>query len=401
MAAMPDHQTPDIYVQDTSGTPPPITGVATNVAGFVGVAERGPTVPTLVTSWAEFQQHFGGFIDRPPFVTPYWRLPYAVRGYFENGGTRLYIARVLDALSAAGSGDVAAVFADSTLPSARTGIAALMDIPDISLMAVPDDLAAPAFADAVVDRCESARNRMAIVDQASTAADLAAVAQHRDSAFAALYYPRLHVAAPHLAAGYAVVPPCGHVAGLLSARSVTLAGPHAAPAIHATSLLADGHASGAGPLARTVSAGESDWLSPRGVNVIRDFRAAGRGVLVWGARTMSSDPEWKYVTVRRLFIFLEHSIDKGTQWTVFEPNREPTWTRVRAAIGGFLYRLWRDGVLLGRTPQEAFFVKCDASTMTQNDLDSGRLVCMVGVATVRPAEFVIFRIGQWTADATP
>jgi phage tail sheath protein FI len=400
MAAMPDHETPDVYVHETGGRPA-ITGVATGVAGLVGVAERGPTTPTLVTSWADFQQQFGGFIDQPPFVTPYWRLPYAVRGFFDNGGTRLYVARVLEATTTAGADDLAAVIGDSANPAARAGIAALMDIPDISLMAVPDDLAAPGFADALIERCETARNRIAIVDHASTAADPAAVAQHRDSAFAALYYPRLHVPAPHRAAGYAVVPPCGHVAGVLWATAVGAAAARPARALHASSLLAEGHPSGAAPLDRTLSAGESDWLTPRGVNVIRNFRAAGRGVLVWGARTMSSDPEWKYVNVRRLFIFLERSIDTGTQWAVFEPNGEPTWARVRLAIGEFLYQLWRDGVLIGQTPQEAYFVKCDASTMTQHDIDSGRLVCLVGVAAVRPAEFVIFRIGQWTADAKP
>jgi phage tail sheath protein FI len=401
MAVMPDHETPHVYVPETGGGRAPITGVATGVAGFVGVAERGPTAPTVVTSWAEFQQHFGGFIDQPPFVTPYWRLPYAVRGFFDNGGKRLYVARVLDAMMPAGSSDLAAVIGDSADPAARTGIAALVGIPDISLMAVPDDLAAPAFADALIDRCDTARNRLAVVDNGSTAADLAAVAQHRDSAFAALYYPRLHVPAPHLAAGYAVVPPCGHVAGVLSATGVGAAAARAAPALHASSLIADGHPSGAGPLDRTVSAGESDWLTPRGVNVIRNFRAAGRGVLVWGARTMSSDPEWKYVNVRRLFTFLEQSIEKGTQWAVFEPNSEPTWTAVRTAIGEFLFARWRDGMLVGQTPREAYFVKCDAATMTQNDIDSGRLVCLVGVAVVRPAEFVIFRIGQWTSDAQP
>jgi phage tail sheath protein FI len=396
---MPD-EPPGVYVPETSGKPPAIVGVATDVAGFVGVTERGPTAPTLVTSWAEFQQQFGGFIDQRPFATPYWRLPYAVRGFFENGGTRLYVARVLDAMTAAGASDLVAVIGESPEKATRTGIAALMDIPDISLMAVPDDLAAPAFADALIDHCETTRDRIAVVDQATTAADLAIVAQHRDSAFAALYYPRLHVPAPHLTAGYAVAPPCGHVTGLLANRPVTATAAGAAPEVQAGGLIADGNASGAGPLDRTVSAGESDYLTPRGVNVIRNFRAAGRGVLVWGARTTSSDPEWKYVNVRRLFIFLEQSIDKGTQWAVFEPNGEPTWTRIRTAVSEFLHRLWRDGALLGRTPKEAFFVRCDASTMTQNDIDNGRLVCLVGVAPVRPAEFVIFRIGQWTADAS-
>src|SRR5262245_17143331 len=114
---------------------------------------------------------------------------------------------------------------------------------------------------------------------------------------------------------------------------------------------------------------------------------------------MSSDSDWKYVNVRRLFIFVEHSIDKGTQWVVFEPNAESTWANVRRVVTDFLFQLWRDGALLGTTPDEAFFVKCDRTTMTQNDLDNGRLICLVGMAPVRPAEFVIFRISQKTANA--
>jgi phage tail sheath protein FI len=115
---------------------------------------------------------------------------------------------------------------------------------------------------------------------------------------------------------------------------------------------------------------------------------------------MSSDPEWKYVNVRRLFIYIEHSIDKCTQWAVFEPNNSRLWKNIRRTVEDFLLVLWRDGALMGATPEEAFFVRCDRTTMTQNDLDNGRLICLVGVAPVKPAEFVIFRIGQWTADAS-
>jgi hypothetical protein len=138
-------------------------------------------------------------------------------------------------------------------------------------------------------------------------------------------------------------------------------------------------------------------LNQEGINAIRDFHE--RGVLVWGARTMSPDPEWKYVNVRRLMIYLEHSIDKGTQWAVFEPNDDRLWANIRRSVENFLINEWRAGALLGNTPEEAYFVRCDRTTMTQDDLDDGRLVCVVGVAPVRPAEFVIFRIGQWTADA--
>jgi uncharacterized protein len=138
-------------------------------------------------------------------------------------------------------------------------------------------------------------------------------------------------------------------------------------------------------------------LNPEGINALRFF--AGRSNRVWGARTLSSDPEWKYVNVRRLFIYLEHSIDKATQWAVFEPNNERLWASIRRTISDFLLVQWRDGALMGDRPEQAFFVRCDRSTMTQNDLDNGRLICLIGVAPTYPAEFVIFRIGQWTADA--
>ena len=396
---MSDYLAPGVHVDDPGRGPRHIAGVATGVAGFVGVTERGPTAPTLVTSWAEFQQVFGGFLDHPPFVTPYWRLPYAVHGFFENGGTRLHIARVLDAMQPAAPADVAAVAGTSAAPAARSGIAALMAIPDISLMAVPDDVAAPAFADTLIDQCEAARDRIAIVNDTSGSSDLDVVAQHRDTAFGALYYPRLHVPAAHLASGYAVVPPCGHVAGGLSQTDVAFGSHHAAAELAAGGLIADTHPSGLGPLDRTLTVDETSRLVPHGVNVIRNFRAAGRGVLVWSARTMASDPEWKYVHIRRLFIFLEQSIRHGTQWVVFEPNSEPTWTAVRTALLDFLQARWSDGAFAGNTPDEAFFVKCDRTTMTQNDIDNGRLVALIGVAPLRPAEFVIFRISQSTAPA--
>jgi phage tail sheath protein FI len=141
-----------------------------------------------------------------------------------------------------------------------------------------------------------------------------------------------------------------------------------------------------------VSKAEQEMLNPRGVNCIRSF--AGRGIRVWGARTCSDDPLWKYVNVRRLFLFLEKSIERGTQWAVFEPNDERLWARVRQSISQFLMGVWRDGALMGTTPEEAFFVKCDRTTMTQNDIDNGRLIVLVGVSPVKPAEFVIFRIAQ-------
>lgn len=148
---------------------------------------------------------------------------------------------------------------------------------------------------------------------------------------------------------------------------------------------------------REVNQRQQEVLNPEGINCLRYF--FGRGNRVWGARTVSSDPEWKYVNVRRYFIYLERSIDRSTQWAVFEPNGERLWANVRETVSAFLYNEWRSGALLGTSPEEAFFVRCDRSTMTQDDLDNGRLICEIGVAVLKPAEFVIFRIGQKTADA--
>ena len=141
----------------------------------------------------------------------------------------------------------------------------------------------------------------------------------------------------------------------------------------------------------------NDVLNPEGINALRFFE--GRGNRVWGARTMSSDPEWMYVNVRRYFLYLERSIQKSTDWVVFEPNGEDLWANVRATVEDFLYNEFANRRLLGSSPEEAFFVRCDRTTMTQNDLDNGRLIALIGVAPTRPAEFVIFRIGQFTADA--
>jgi phage tail sheath protein FI len=142
---------------------------------------------------------------------------------------------------------------------------------------------------------------------------------------------------------------------------------------------------------------QQELLNPRGINCLRSF--SGRGHQVWGARTLSSDPEWKYVNVRRYFLYLERSIEKGTQWAVFEPNGERLWANVVTTVESFLFNEWKNGRLLGAKPSDAYFVRCDRSTMSQNDLDNGRLVCEIGVAPLTPAEFVVFRIGQKTVDA--
>ncbi|MFN2109116.1 MAG: phage tail sheath family protein, partial [Anaerolineae bacterium] len=146
--------------------------------------------------------------------------------------------------------------------------------------------------------------------------------------------------------------------------------------------------------------GEQDILNPKHINCLRDFRDLNRGLRVWGARTLSSDPEWKYVNVRRLLLFIEKSLERGTQWAVFEPNAEPLWQTVKRSISNFLVSVWRDGALEGTKQEEAFFVDVGLTTMTQSDIDNGRLIVRVGVAPVKPAEFVIIRISQKTREAT-
>jgi phage tail sheath protein FI len=186
-----------------------------------------------------------------------------------------------------------------------------------------------------------------------------------------------------------VLPPEGFLAGIY-ARSDNERGVHKAPANEIVR--------GALGFNVPVSHGTQEVLNPEGINVLRSFE--GRGNRVWGARTLSSDPEWTYVNVRRLFIYLEASIDRSTQWAVFEPNNEALWKKVSMTIESFLVDVWRTGALMGNSPNEAFFVRCDRTTMSQGDLDNGRLICLIGVAPTKPAEFVIFRIGQWTADAS-
>jgi phage tail sheath protein FI len=215
-----------------------------------------------------------------------------------------------------------------------------------------------------------------------------------DSKYGALYHPWIEIfdplvpVAPGIPPRKLLLPPSGFVTGIY-ARSDIERGVHKAPANEVVQ--------GLTKFEININKARQDVLNPEGVNCLRFFE--GRGSRVWGARTMSSDPEWKYVNVRRLFIYIEHSIDKATQWAVFEPNATRLWTNIRRTVEDFLQVLWRDGALIGDRPEEAYFVRCDRTTMIQNDLDNGRLICLVGIAPSRPAEYVIFRVGQWTADS--
>ncbi|WP_433274232.1 phage tail sheath family protein [Pseudonocardia xinjiangensis] len=282
----------------------------------------------------------------------------------------------------------------------RTGLGGLEEIDEITMVAVPDAMAAyergaldmdglKAVQLALISHCEQMGDRMAILDPppAMKAKDILDWRQQTaayDSAHSALYYPWIRVFDP--ASGQPrLVPPSGHMAGVW-ARTDAARGVHKAPANEVVR--------GAIDLGTQITRGEQGMLNPVGINCIRTF--PGRGVRVWGARTLSSDPAWRYLNVRRYFNYLEESILDGTQWVVFEPNDRSLWNRIRRNVTAFLLQEWRSGALFGNQPQNAFYVKCDAETNPPESVDQGRVVCEIGVAPVKPAEFVIFRLSQYS-----
>jgi hypothetical protein len=293
---------------------------------------------------------------------------------------------VLDKPLAGGADGAALALANYqgvTTPGARTGLAAFEDVDEISIAAIPDEHGIAGLTGELIDHCEKLRDRFAVTAVAQSATDIPNLRPGRDSKYAAVYYPWIKVIDP-VSGVPKLIPPTGHVMGIY-ARSDTERGVHKAPANEVVR--------GAVDLEFAIAKGEQDILNPRGVNCVRAF--PGRGIRVWGARTMSSDPAWKYINVRRLFLFLEESIDEGSQYAVFEPNDVPLWERLRGSVTAFLTTQWRAGMLQGSTSNEAFFVKIGlGETMTQDDIDNGRVIMLIGVAPVKPAEFVIFRITQ-------
>jgi phage tail sheath protein FI len=281
----------------------------------------------------------------------------------------------------------------------RTGIESLEAIDDITMVVVPDLMSTvpgqnldlntvKAVQTAIIAHCERLGDRVAILD-APPNLNPQQVKSWRmevtgfDSSYAAMYYPWIEVSDP-VTNQPTLVPPAGHVAGIW-ARNDNTRGVHKAPANEVVR--------GATGLAYNCTKGEQDVLNPNAVNCIRAF--PGMGIRVWGARTLASNPSWRYINVRRLFNFVEKSIERGTQWVVFEPNEPRLWGKVRRDVNAFLTTVWRDGALFGLSPTEAFYVKCDAELNPPESRDLGRLVIEIGMAPVKPAEFVIFRISQW------
>ncbi|MCW3494208.1 phage tail sheath C-terminal domain-containing protein [Microbacterium sp. SSM24] len=277
------------------------------------------------------------------------------------------------------------------VPNAKTGLRALEEIDEVALLAAPGVSRVDVQA-AMIEQATALMDRFAVLDPPpgtsgapATLDQLQTHANNFDTRYAAIYYPRVVVSDP-LTGGSRAVAPSGHILGVY-ARVDNTRGVHKAPANEVILGITD--------LETFVSRGQQEILNPRGINVLRDLRADRRGLRVFGARCLTSEQDWVYINVRRLFIFVEESLAEGTQWAVFEPNDQRLWERVRTSISIFLEGVWRDGALMGAKKEEAFFVTADRSTMTDDDILNGRLVVEIGIAPVRPAEFVILRIGQW------
>lgn len=406
---MPQYLSPGVYVEEVASSIQPIAGVGTSTAGFIGYVEAGVAMPVipgrfvvppaapggtapapapapvpvrytvapagqaqLVTSWESFKNQFGDFQEGNA------TLAHAVYGFFNNGGTRCWVTRI--AVLAAGD-----VLNPVDVRAALRGFEA---IDEIAIVAVPGAVTG-AIQDAVVSHCAAMGDRFAILDGQQLEEGDAWTAdairgQARNSDYAALYFPWIVVYDP-VSNENVPVPPSGHIAGIY-ARVDSERGVHKAPANEPVR--------GAMGAEWRLARADQDGLNPAGINVIRDLNGT---ITVWGARTLAGPdkPEWKYVNVRRLFLYLRESIDEGTQWVVFEPNTPALWSKITRNVTAFLTNVWRAGALFGNTPGEAFYVRCDASTNPPELRSLGQVVTEVGVAVAQPAEFVIFRISQW------
>jgi uncharacterized protein len=346
---------PGVFLQNVRIQPQSIEGVNTSTAAFLGETQTGPGAPTLVTSSVEYQRAFGSYFGDGKFM------PYAVEGFFGNGGKRCYVCSVND-------GDY-------------VGALAKIEVVHTPIIYSPNAQAVAGLPAALINHCERLKNRFAIFDSIK-GQNPSSVTKPGDSSFAALYYPWIYIK-ENGTGRLCLVPMGGHIAGIYACTDIEV-GVHKAPANQLVN--------GAVGLEVSMKAYQQDSLIPQGINSIRNF--PGRGLLVWGARTLSDDPEWKYVTVRRLMIYLEQSIKKGTEWVTFEPNNASTWVKVKSQTENFLTQTWKNGMLMGTSQQEAFFVHCDQTTMNQNDIDNGRINLLIGVAVTKPAEFIILRITQ-------
>jgi phage tail sheath protein FI len=390
---------PGVYVEEVDRGTKPIEAVGTNTVGFLGESSKGPlNEAVLITNWSQFVKTFGDFKECSEHFA------HAIYGFFNNGGSRCFVVNVGAPETGAAPKAVVADKKDDKTgvlperagpgrdglfigrdngPGQRSGLKCFEEIDEIALVAAPGQVG-PAVQDALLSHCETRKDRFAILDSPETiTGGVDKLPKPRDSKYGAYYFPWIQVYDPDK--GNIFVPPSGHIAGVYS-RTDSERGVHKAPANEIVR--------GALALKYQVSKGEQDILNPKGINAIRFMNG---GIRIWGARTLSSDPSWRYINVRRLFIMVETSIERATQWVVFEPNDHRLWKRVTRTITSFLTLIWRTGALMGVTPEQAFYVKCDEETNPPEVIDAGQLVCEIGLCPVKPAEFVIFRIGQMAA----
>ncbi len=393
--------TPGIYVEETASGPRPIEAVGTSTVGFVGtapnnIAHVNEIVP--ITNWLQFVKEF---VSDNSQSTP---LSHAVFGFFQNSSGLCYIVNVgKDGSISGGSG------------SKREGLQLLEEIDEIAIVAAPGYTDAASY-DAILTHCEKLKDRISILDapkdvkmlnnltkvatpgtpSGSGDADFDTSAptpkskekglraRTSDGGYGSFYFPWIKVKDPLSPKKIVTIPPSGHMAGIY-ARVDATRGVHKAPANEAVW--------GALDLEYRVTREEQGGLNSNSVNCIRFF--PGQGIRVWGARTLAEgSSEWRYINVRRLFNMIEESIEQSTMWVVFETNDPTLWNSIKRDVSAFLTMLWRQGALKGTTPEEAFFVKCDAETNTKETIDAGMVVTIIGIAPVKPAEFVIFKIGQ-------
>lgn len=403
---MLNYMAPDIYMEEVSGGARPIQAVGTSTAGFVGEAPD-PTQrlneAIAINNWSQFTRLF---VSEGSTSTP---LSHAVYGFFQNGGSRCFVVNV------GKGGPIASGGRD------RVGLDVLEQIDEIAIVTAPGYTDAASY-DAVLTHCEKMQDRVGILDAPAQVQDISLLTQvatakaspspkasksetsgetagpsggatsglrsrQSDGGYGAFYFPWITVRDPLSPTDLVNVPPSGHLAGIW-ARTDATRGVHKAPANESVR--------GALNLTYLLTRDEQGLLNQNGVNCIRSF--AREGIRVWGARTIADgSSEWRYLNVRRLFNMIEESITTSTRWIVFEPNDRTLWKSIRRDIAAFLTRLWRDGALMGRTPQEAFFVKCDEETNPLDSIDAGIVVTLIGIAPVKPAEFIVFRISQYTA----
>lgn len=400
---MPVYLTPGIYVEEVPGGARPIQAVGTSTAGFVGEApnpDARVNEAVAVNNWLHFVREF---VTEGAASTP---LSNAVYGFFQNGGARCYVVNVGAGGAIAGGG------------TRRAGLAVLEEIDEVAIVAAPG-YSDPASYEALLAHCEQMRDRVAILDAPEQVTDIAALTRvatatttprrgprdssaepapdgdasvstglrprQSDGGYGAFYFPRITVRDPLAPNELVDVAPSGHIAGVW-ARNDATRGVHKAPANESIR--------GALNVTYRLTSGEQGELNQAGVNCIRLFTR--EGIRIWGARTIADgSSEWRYLNVRRLFNMIEESIAHSTRWIVFEPNDRTLWKSIRRDVNAFLIRLWRDGALMGRTPEEAFFVQCDDETNPPESIDAGIVVTLIGIAPVKPAEFIVFRVSQY------